>query len=394
MRVLLVALYGSVKGGTEAYLGALARGLGDTGHSAALAYRYDPDPSREDVRAGRLLEAISSRSPEPSAVDARAVEQLLADVQPDLVHVHNVDAPWMPRFFAERVPTLYAVHDHRVDCPVGTRYWAAWHRACGIVPGPVCLAYNVVAHCGSLRANATLKPYANWRRTRAAAAGVPHIQVFSAYMAGMLERSGVDPGRVAVTPYPVPPAAEPTDVPAGVWPVIFATGRLVKEKGFDTLIASLDYLDRPVELVIAGQGHHEHALRAEASRVQKRHRITFAGWLDPGELSGWYRRADIVAVPSAWPEPFGIVGLEAMSWAKPVVATKIGGITEWLVDGVTGVAVPPGDARAFGAAFADLLQDEGKRTRMGSAARQRTQDEFSLAEHVRRLSGVYEAVMR
>ncbi|MCA1833939.1 MAG: glycosyltransferase family 4 protein [Actinomycetota bacterium] len=391
MRILQVALYGSVKGGTESYVGALCHGLRDLGHEVVLAYRYDPDPARPEVRAGRELAAISSQ--EQTADAAREVEALIADARPELVHVHNVDAPWMPRFFAERVPTLYGVHDHRIDCPVGTRYWAAWHKGCTVVPGLKCLSYNVAAHCGSLRANVTLRPYANWKQKRAEALRVPRIQVFSKYMAGMLTTSGIARERIDVTAYPVPPMPDAATIPHGDTPVVFATGRLVKEKGFETLIAAMDHVPMPVELVIAGEGHFGEDLRRKSKTVASRHRVRFLGWLGPAELAGWYLRADVVAVPSAWPEPFGIVGLEAMAAGRAVVAPRIGGIEEWLSDGVTGIVVPPHDAEAFGAALAQLTADAGMRTRMGEAGRARAHDEFSLARHMERVEALYKQVM-
>lgn len=393
MRILQIARYGSVKGGAESYVRALCEGLRAAGHEVALAYRFDGDDTRPEVREGAVLRAITSTSVSPSQAERDEVGALLDRTSPDIVHLHNIDASWMAGACVERSPTVVAVHDHRLDCPVGTRYWAAWHRACDIHPGPVCLAYNAVAHCGSLRANVTLKPYRNWRRHQGAARTIPTIQVFSAYMAGMLQRSGIPRERVAVTPYPVPPMPGPANIDDdGSRPVVFATGRLTREKGFDVLLDALDHVSTPVRLVVAGQGHHGDALASRAGGVPERHLVRFLGWLALPELAGWYERAAIVAVPSAWPEPFGIVGLEAMAAGRPVVAADLGGIREWLEPGVTGIAVPPRDARAFGAAIEALILDPDRRAAMGGAGRERARNEFSLSRHMERIARLYDIV--
>lgn len=390
MRILQVALYGSVKGGTESYIGALCGGLRGEGHDVSLAYRYDPDESRPEVKSGALVESIASHSAAPLSHERAEVERILDRFAPDLVHVHNVEASWMPALFARSVPTILAVHDHRLDCPTGTRYWTAWRRACAIEPGLVCIGYNAVAHCGSLRANATLRPHIRWRRHRAAAIGLPRIHVFSEYMGVMLERSGIDHERVTVTPYPVPPQPDPSPIARiDERAVVFATGRLVKEKGFDLLIDAMGHLETPVMLVIAGEGHHGAALRRRAADVPARHRVRFLGWLPSEEMAGWYAAADLVAVPSAWPEPFGIVGLEAMAAGRAVVASDIGGVRQWLEDGVSGIAVPPGDARRFAAAMDAILADPARRERMGTAGRARVSTEFSLATHLDRIGRLY-----
>lgn len=394
MRVLQVARYGSVKGGAEAYVAELCRGLRDAGHDVALAYAFDPDDTRAEVRDGRRLNAILSSGDAPTVAEARAVREVLESFRPDVVHVHNVDAAWLPGLIDRTAPVLTAVHDHRLDCPTGTRYWAAWGRACTAGPGAACLGYNLVAHCGSLKANATLQPFLRWRRLHRAAVNGPPIQVFSSFMQDAIRRAGIR-APVSVTPYPCPdlPAARPA-TRGDERPLVFATGRITKEKGFDLLLDSLQHVTTPVHCVIAGDGHHLPALRAAAAKVPSRHRVDFAGWIDRATLAAWYAASTIVAVPSAWPEPFGIVGLEAMAAGKPVVATDTGGVREWLDPGVTGVAVTPRDATGFARALDELLRDPEAQSRMGAAGRQRVTQHFALGDHVSVIEEIYRQARR
>lgn len=383
MRVLQVARYGSVRGGVETYVAALSDGLRAAGHEVALAYGIELDPARTEP----TFHVPGVTEPGATAPDD-ALGAAIEAFAPDVVHVHVPEVGWVTPYCVQRAPTLLAVHDHRLDCPVGTRYWAGWNRACTVTPGVKCLAYNVVAHCGSLKANATLKPYRSWRRARASS-GDARLQVFSDAMAGALELAGVDRARVGVTHYPVPPAVDavaPTDDDRRL--VVLASGRLTREKGFRQLIESMEFVTTPVHLVIAGSGHDRGWLERRARIVGRRHRITFTGWLDARRLAGWRARASIAVVPSMWPEPFGIVGLEAMAAGLPVVAFDSGGIGEWLSDGVTGTLIPAGDIPAFGAALTAMVEDEQMRTSMGRAAAARA-DAFSMANHLDRLMTLY-----
>lgn len=391
MRILHVARYGSVKGGTEAYVAELCRGQRDAGHEVALAYRYDPDEARPEVRDGVMVAAITSRNAVPSREEADEVRRAINGFEPDIVHIHNAEASWLPALAWSLAPVVSGIHDHRLDCPTGTRYWAAWSRACDVVPGGACLGYNIAAHCGSLRANATLEPYLRWRRLNQGARNGPVIQVFSHYMAQMLRRAGIN-AAIEVTPYPAPALPDAVSITKPGHPVVLATGRITKEKGFDLLLESLQHVQTPVQCVIAGDGHHVQALRRKA--VPSRHQATFPGWIDRATLAGWYRAADVVAVPSAWPEPFGIVGLEAMTAGKVVVATDIGGIREWLVPGQTGIAVPPRDARRFGEALQMLIEDQAMRQRMGAAGKNRAETVFALRPHLEHVVDLYKKARR
>lgn len=393
MRVLQVARYGSVRGGAETYVKTLSEGLRAAGHEVALAYGMEPDAERPEVAAGFHIPQLVEPGAGTSSEGERALRAAVESFRPDVIHVHLPDVPWVPTAARALGPTVLAVHDHRLDSPAGTKYWAAPKRACSIKPGVWCLGYNVFAHCGSLRANLTLKPYRGWRRAQAAARGA-HLQVFSSYMRDAVSQAGFPAEQVGVTPYPVPLRAIPDNIanpdPRGR-PVVFATGRLNKEKGFHQLIEAMAFCERPAHLVIAGEGHERGALERRAQGVSGPHRITFTGWLTAGELTSWYEEAALVAVPSMWPEPFGIVGLEAMAAARPVVAYASGGIGEWLVDEQTGLLVEPGDIRALGKALQRLLLAPEERARMGEAAARRVAETFSLPAHVTRVLALYEA---
>jgi glycosyltransferase involved in cell wall biosynthesis len=143
-------------------------------------------------------------------------------------------------------------------------------------------------------------------------------------------------------------------------PEVLYAGRLSAEKGIEELLEAT----RGMNLVVAGDG----PLRGQVSGA--------LGFVPHDELQRLYARAAIVACPSRR-EGFGVACLEAMAHARPVVATAVGGLRDLVVDGQTGLVVPPRDPAALRSALERLLADAGLRRRLGSAGRVRAQERFS-----------------
>jgi glycosyltransferase involved in cell wall biosynthesis len=157
---------------------------------------------------------------------------------------------------------------------------------------------------------------------------------------------------VRVVPNGVEPAA--VDGSEAEPPEVLYAGRLSREKGVLELVEAA----RGLPLVIAGDG-------------PLRERVPGAlGWVPPSELGRLYARAAVVACPSRR-EGFGVVCAEAMAHACPVVASAVGGLRDLVVDGETGILVPPGDVAALRAALERLLADGELRRRLGEAGRER-----------------------
>jgi glycosyltransferase involved in cell wall biosynthesis len=106
-----------------------------------------------------------------------------------------------------------------------------------------------------------------------------------------------------------------------------------------------------------------------------------------------YPALDVLVLPSAQPEPFGGVVMEAMAMGVPVIATAVGGSVEQVAEGETGLLVPPGDAPALAAAIARLMDDPSLRRRMAAAGPARIREHFDLGQMVSRLLAVYERVL-
>jgi glycosyltransferase involved in cell wall biosynthesis len=174
--------------------------------------------------------------------------------------------------------------------------------------------------------------------------------------------------RVVPSGVAIPESVGPPEEP----PHVLYVGRLSAEKGVLELVEAA----RGLPLRVVGDG----PLRAQVPDA--------VGFVPPGELGPWYERAAIVAVPSRR-EGYGVVAREAMAWGRPVVATAVGGLLDAVVDGETGLLVPPRDVGALRAALERLLGDAELRARLGAAARAKAQRELSLDAAADALVRVY-----
>ena len=219
----------------------------------------------------------------------------------------------------------------------------------------------------------------------------------SAHMASELVRNGASPDRVTVAPL-FPPASRVDPEPPAPKPRsdrILFIGRITALKGWrellDTLPRAAAALGRRLTLVAAGDGPDRGAFEAEARR--RRVPAEFLGWLGADQLDAEMRSADVLAVPSVWPEPFGLVGLEAGCVGLPAVAFAVGGIPEWLVPGMSGELAAGAwpDSRDLADALVRVLADDARWQRLRVGAWE-TARQFTPETHLARLLPVLEAV--
>jgi len=97
----------------------------------------------------------------------------------------------------------------------------------------------------------------------------------------------------------------------------------------------------------------------------------------------------LACLPSLWPEPFGLIGIEALAAGRPVIASATGGVIDWLTDRVNGLLVRPGDAPALAKALDELLGDPARQQAMGAAGREMVADRFSPERHIAALLDAY-----
>lgn len=336
-------------GGIERHAHDLTRGLAERGHELTLVYG-----DLEGRQRQRFAEPFARTLPRSRA---RELHRGAGAPSVDVVYVHRATSASDLEDFGT-LPVIVVSHDHDLTCVRSHRYLPLSHDPCHRAPGLACVRHGCVVvrdRDPETRLPVALKsPYALRRRLRGLAARAPLVSC-SGYVRGQLVRAGVDAERTHVI-HPIPPEDPRPLAPPPSVPRLVVAGNLLRGKGVDIAIAAMAHLGPEVELTVVGDGPSRASLERQASR-EAPGRVVFAGWVPPSEISAHYDEASVVVVPSRWPEPFGMVGIEAMRRARPVVAAGHGGIEEWAA-GTRGARMfTPGDARSLAAAARALLAD-------------------------------------
>jgi glycosyltransferase involved in cell wall biosynthesis len=196
----------------------------------------------------------------------------------------------------------------------------------------------------------------------------------------MIENAGIDASRiVAVSPLVEIPAA-PADAGSGCY--VGYASRFSHEKGFDALVEAARRSGVPFRL-----SRNEHGLVRVAVPAEMEVEVTRS----KADLDAFYRGCRMLAFPSIWFETFGLVGAEAMSHGIPVLASRIGALTELVDDGVDGLLFEPGDSEDLARQVTRLWNDPELCRRLGAAGRAKAVARWSPEAHFRQVHAIYQA---
>jgi glycosyltransferase involved in cell wall biosynthesis len=172
--------------------------------------------------------------------------------------------------------------------------------------------------------------------------------------------------------------------------MVLFVGRLSFEKGVPLLLQASKRISTSHQVVVAGDGGDRDRIEATAHQLGISERIQFAGWVEGDGLGALYAKASVVVMPSHSAETFGLVGLEAMVHSCPVVAFGVGGISDWLQDGVNGFLVKPWDVGVLALRIDTLLRDPELARQMGRRGRRIAETQFGPQLFLERALGAYQ----
>ncbi len=311
----------------------------------------------EVVRVKELDRSGLSGPPGPGL--RRVLAAAIEAFSPDVIISNDLVDPTVMGLLAEAAPWWAMVQDHRAFCP-GMGKWHAEQRVCAETMGAACAACLPDPDYGPrMRALTEARRDALRRATG--------VTVLSQAMRQELLAVGLEPARVVV----VPPFVDglPALSPGPLTHHLFA-GRLTAHKGVRQALAAAAQTRLPLRVVGAGPLADE--VRAAGIAVE---------WVDRAGLAQALSGAASLWLPSLWAEPFGIIGLEALSAGVPVIGSAVGGVGDWLDDRV-GCLVPPGDVGALVAAARRLEDDPSLCRRLGAAGAARVAEGFEPARIV------------
>jgi radical SAM superfamily enzyme YgiQ (UPF0313 family) len=158
--------------------------------------------------------------------------------------------------------------------------------------------------------------------------------------------------------------------------IILMTGRVNdRAKGLDVLIAACKIL---------WSKRHDFIVNVTSSKEAGEPFMRSMGWLPFDKLPRLYKQADICVFPSIWPEPFGLVVVEAMAAGRPVIASRVGGLSQIVVDKETGFLAKPGDAHDLAKKIETLLNNSSLRNKMGKKARERAEGKYDWTNIIKK----------
>ena len=367
----LAVLGGVDAGGQNVHVAALASELGRRGIDVLIHTRRDDPtlPRRVSLAPGVVVDHVDAGPPARISKDlmlpymddfARELERAWRRERPDVVHAHF----WMSGLAAVAAAA-----------PLGIPVVQTFH-ALGVVKKRHQGAKDT-SPAERLDIERKIIHEADW------IVATCSDELFE------LIRLGADVHNISVIPCGVdlllfrpdgPAERRPTGVPR-----VVVLSRLVERKGIGNVVTALMRLPG-VELVIAGGGDTDELRRdpeaqrlwALAREIGVAERVEFRGRIHRHAVPGILRSADVVAcVP--WYEPFGIVPLEAMACGVPVVASAVGGLIDTVVDGVTGIHVPPRRPDRVAEALQAVLASPKLRARLGAAGADRVRTRYSWA---------------
>ena len=326
-----------------------------------------------------------------SPATGRRFRSFLRHSKPDVVHFHNIysglTTAVIDACVAENVASVITLHDYKLACPSYLMLRSGEPcRRCERGGYYQCVLGR--CHKDSLGASAVVAFETYFNRICRKYEQADAIVTPSRFLLERMAASNVPAGKLIHIPNGV--ACGDVRPVCGDGGYVLYFGRVSREKGIRTLLAATAGLGAPVRIV--GEGPDKAALEAFATE-RGIGNVTFEGYQSGPELAASLAGAAVVVVPSVCYENASLSILEAMAHGKAIVASRIGGIPEQIVDGETGLLVPPGDARALREALARLLTDSCWRRRLGRAGRARVESEFSLERHCRRLLDLYARVI-
>ncbi|MEX2314193.1 MAG: glycosyltransferase family 4 protein, partial [Thermomicrobiales bacterium] len=382
MRILMISdFFHPVLGGVEKHVRSLSAALVERGHDVAVATLQRGDLPAFEVDQGVRVHRIQGSAqrlsslfshpdrpwapPVPDPELMWSLQRIVEMERPDVVHGHD----WLARSFVPLKPRhrarfIVTLHYYTLTCAKKSLMYAG--KPCA-GPGLLRCTRCGVAHYGVAKGLPTV--YGNWLMSKVEHRAVDMFFAVSHATAAGNGLVGSD------WPYQVIPNFVPSGIantggdtasfvaqlpPDGY---LLFVGDLRREKGLHVLLDAHSSLPDPPPLVLIGKVWPETPAEFPPNVIVLKH------WPNYAVMEAW-RRSAVAIVPSIWPEPCATVAIEAMVSGRPVIATRIGGNPDMVLDGRTGILVPEGDPGALRAALERLLGDRALRDRMGDAGRQ------------------------
>lgn len=359
-------------GGVESHVRDLSRKLVDLGHEVeVITSMYESGLSNIEVLDNFTVHRLPTRAVIAKTPLISNMKGFLESRNYDIIHAHS--PPPLTSYYSAKfcrktgIPFIYTYHCD-MEIPIaGGKYIVSLYR---ILFEKKTIRWSDALICTTQSYAATSR--STWDRSFDVIPNAVDIDFF---------RPGIDGTRIRERHHL-----------QGKTIVMFV-GRIVHHKGIESLIMSAKHTDDPIRYLIVGDGEDKERLMRMAREVDEE-RITFTGPVPREELLEYYAAADMLILPSlSRLEAFGIVGLEAMASGKPVVLSRIPGVSEVIDAEQEGVIFEPSDAVDLGKKIMYLHSQPKLRNSMGKRGRKRVLKDYSMAAVAKKVENLYHRVL-
>jgi|GEM_PF-202660 len=396
MKILYVNNIYDYTGGTEIYMINVSKRLVEMGHKIVIIYDKGRRLGIEKNYRFKLykVSGISEYSAKNGEKTQKEFIRIIKKEKPDVIHLHNVYNPLTIKSAEKFAPVIRMMHDYYSICPALNKYLRGYNKICKHSFGIYCLLMLPWNHCVGADMEITMNRICDKIREVEANKRLKKILVASTYMKKELLKNGFLAGQVDILPYfsDLYIKRDRRDI-SYKEKLIIAVGRITLiDKGFEYLIDALPFLKGEYTVAIIGDGPAVNFLKQRVNQKGLHNKITFTGWLSRDRIIDYYSRCRVVVVPSMWAEPFGIVGIEAMYYAKPVVAFKVGGIPDWLINNKNGFLVTRGNIKELAKKIQFFLDNNDIAKKMGLVGKKIAEKKFSPDMSINKLLEIYKEV--
>lgn len=397
LRVLQINNYGYVRGGSDRYFLDLSALLERNGHQ--LSYLVS-ESDKNVIDSKYQVEGFDVESPSlfdiPSFIyswDAKCkLRRLIEDVQPDIAHLHiyygQITSSILGLLKEYGIPVVQTLHEYKLLCPVSTMDRDG--RMCETcASGDYWRAVLYRCNRGSLARSLVTAVEAYVSTMLGARTGIDHFIAVSDFVRSKMIEHGIPQGKITTVHNFVRDEVFTDNSDEGRYFLYF--GRIEKIKGLETLIWAMAGVP-DVDLLIAGTGDVSKELEGMATRLGLTN-IHFLGFKSGQSLRDLIAGAIAVVVPSEWNETFGLVLVESFAQCRPVIASRMGGMTEVVTDGEDGLLFEAGNVRELTDKMVWMATHRQQAVEMGKAGQEKVRKKFSAEKHYQDLMQVYQKVI-
>lgn len=328
-------------------------------------------------------ESVSSDLIQPFNCLGQKTNGILNQIKPDVILVHGVSFPaFIETLFQQATcPIFRYMHDPRMVCPGHGKFWYRSEACCQKPVGRHCLLHTYTEICAPRNPLKLISRFKNtYFEIHKGSKHYSKIIVASDYMRKEAILAGLPSKKIVKIAPPIDINLKPFEpIPSELTRILFV-GRMSRTKGPHLLIRILAPLlleNANWQVDFVGDGLIKDKCIKLAYQYGISEQTHFHGWKSTSEIETFYQQCSLVVFPTIYPEAFGNIGLEAFRSGRLVVGFNVGGVSEWLKEGVNGRLIEPGDEQGFARAIQELLSDRPSLNQMSLKAQEYVNQSFS-----------------